>query len=192
MTSQTRAVRRYRGVDAHSDAVAAEAAPDDALDFDAMFTAHFARVARVVGRVVRDRGRAEDLAVDAFVKWWRHRNMKGERTVGWLYRVAVRLALDELRRTTRRSRFERVIGALRGAPPTPEDLHSARDEQQRVRLVLSTLRRRDASLLVLRSDGLAYDEVASALGLNPASIGTLISRAQRAFRTEYVRRYGSE
>ena len=179
-------------MDAHGDAVAAEAASDDALDFDAMFAAHFARVARVVGRVVRDRGRAEDLAVDAFVKWWRHRGARGERTVGWLYRVAVRLALDELRRTSRRSRFEQVIGTLRRAPPTPEDLHSAQDEQQRVRRVLSTLRRRDASLLVLRSDGLAYDELASALGLNPASIGTLISRAQRAFRKEYLRRYGSE
>jgi RNA polymerase sigma-70 factor (ECF subfamily) len=81
---------------------------------------------------------------------------------------------------------------LRGAPQTPEELHTAQDEQQRVRLVLTTLRQRDASLLVLRSDGLAYDELASALGLNPASIGTLISRAQRAFRTEYVRRYGNE
>jgi RNA polymerase sigma-70 factor (ECF subfamily) len=172
VTSQTRAAGRYRGVDAHGDAVAAEAASDDALDFDAMFAAHFARVARVVGRVVRDRGRAEDLAVDAFVKWWRHRGAGGEPTVGWLYRVAVRLALDELRRTSRRSRFEQIIGMLRGTPPTPEDLHSAQDEQQR--------------------DGLAYDELASALGLNPASIGTLISRAQRAFRTEYVRRYGSE
>jgi len=192
VTSQTSAARRYRGVDADGDAVAAEAAPDDALDFDTMFALHFARVARVVGRVVRDHGRAEDLAVDAFVKWWRHRDSKGERTVGWLYRVAVRLALDELRRTARHSRLERVIGALRWAPPTPEELHTVHDEQQRVRLVLSTLRRRDAALLLLRSDGLAYDELALALGLNPASIGTLISRAQRAFRTEYVRRYGSE
>jgi RNA polymerase sigma-70 factor (ECF subfamily) len=54
------------------------------------------------------------------------------------------------------------------------------------------MRRRDAALLILRSDGLAYDELASALGLNPTSIGTLISRAQRAFRMEYVRRYGGE
>lgn len=190
--SEIRAAERYAGVDAHGDAVAAEAAPDDALDFDTMFAAHFTRVARVAGRVVRDRGRAEDLAVDAFVKWWRHKDIRGDRTVGWLYRVAVRLALDELRRTARRSRFERIVGALQGAPPTPEDVHTVQDEQQRVRMVLATLRRRDSSLLLLRSDGLTYDELASALGLNPASIGTLISRAQRAFRTEYVRRYGSE
>jgi len=34
-----------------------------------------------------------------------------------------------------------------------------------------------------------YQEVAAAIGLNPASVGTLISRAQRAFRAEFVRRY---
>jgi len=178
-------------VDAHGDVLAAEAAAGQACDFDAVFTAHYTRIARVVARVVRDRSRAEDLAVDAFVKWWRHKDSRGERTVGWLYRVAVRLALDELRAAARRSRFERLIGALRISTPTPEALHAANDEQQRVRTVLASLRRRDAALLVLRSDGLAYGELADALGLNRNSIGTLISRAQSAFRAEYVRRYGN-
>jgi RNA polymerase sigma factor (sigma-70 family) len=178
-------------VDAHGEAIAAEAAADQAFDFDAFFASHYARIARVIARVVRDRAHAEDLAVDAFVIWWRHRDKRGERTVGWLYRVAVRLALDDLRRSARRSRFERLVLAVRGSTPTPEDLHLANDEQQRVRSVLASLRRRDAALLLLRSDGLAYDEVAAALGLNRNSIGTLISRAQRAFRTEYVRRHGT-
>ena len=49
---------------------------------------------------------------------------------------------------------------------------------------------RQAELLLLRSHGLSYDELASALDLNPVSIGTLLSRAQHAFRKEYVKRYG--
>lgn len=179
-------------MDANGEVMAAEVAADPASDFEAVFASHYARIARVIARVVRDRSRAEDLAVDAFVKWWRHRDSRGERTVGWLYRVAVRLALDELRAAARRGRFERLAGALRISTPTPEDLHAANDEQQRVRTVLARLRQRDAALLVLRSDGLAYGELADALGLNPNSIGTLISRAQSAFRTEYVRRYGNQ
>lgn len=178
-------------MDANGDVMAAGVAADPASDFEAVFASHYARIARVIARVVRDRARAEDLAVDAFVKWWRRRDSRGERTVGWLYRVAVRLALDELRAAARRSRFERLIGAFRVSTPTPEDLHEASGEQQRVRTVLGSLRRRDAALLVLRSDGLAYGELADALGLNRNSIGTLISRAQGAFRTEYVRRYGN-
>jgi RNA polymerase sigma-70 factor (ECF subfamily) len=47
-----------------------------------------------------------------------------------------------------------------------------------------------AELLILRSDGLTYDEIAQALDLNPSSVGTLLSRAEAAFRKEYVRRYG--
>jgi len=179
-------------VDADADVLAADATAGQTCDFDAIFTAHFARVARVIARVVRDRARAEDLAVDAFLKWWRHADPRGDRTIGWLYRVAVRLALDELRRSARRSRYEQLMSVLGRSTPTPEDLHLANDEQQRVRSVLAGLRRRDAALLVLRSDGLAYDELADALGLNRTSVGTFISRAQRAFRNEYVRRYGEQ
>jgi RNA polymerase sigma-70 factor (ECF subfamily) len=34
--------------------------------------------------------------------------------------------------------------------------------------------------------------VASVLGMNPASVGTLLSRAQHAFRKEYIKRYGKQ
>jgi RNA polymerase sigma-70 factor (ECF subfamily) len=53
------------------------------------------------------------------------------------------------------------------------------------------LRDREAELLILRSSGLTYGELAGALGLNPASVGTLIARAQQAFRKEYVKQYGT-
>jgi RNA polymerase sigma-70 factor (ECF subfamily) len=56
--------------------------------------------------------------------------------------------------------------------------------------VLASLDARQAELLLLRSNELSYAEVAAALELNPSSVGTLISRAQQAFRKEYVGRYG--
>jgi RNA polymerase sigma-70 factor (ECF subfamily) len=57
---------------------------------------------------------------------------------------------------------------------------------------LGALSPRQAELLLLRSQGLNYDELASTLDLNPASVGTLLSRAQQAFRKEYVEKYGKE
>lgn len=188
--SQTGEIERYKGVDAPSDAMTAGAARDDTADFDAAFAAHYGRIARVVARVVQDRGRAEEIAVEVFLKWQRHSEARGDGAVGWLCRTAVRMGLDELRRQTRRARFEVLLGAIRRAPPTPEDVRAAHDERTRVRSVLRSLRPRDASLLLLRGEGLRYDEVAASLGVKPASVGTLISRAQQAFRTEYVRRYG--
>jgi DNA-directed RNA polymerase specialized sigma24 family protein len=42
-------------------------------------------------------------------------------------------------------------------------------------------------LLALRYSGLSYDEIAAALGLRKSSIGTLLSRAEDAFRKEVTR-----
>ena len=74
---------------------------------------------------------------------------------------------------------------------TDAELHAATEESAQVRLVLAVLPARQAELLLLRFDGFSYEEVASTLDLNPASVGTLLSRAQRAFRKEYVKRYGT-
>jgi RNA polymerase sigma-70 factor (ECF subfamily) len=52
--------------------------------------------------------------------------------------------------------------------------------------------RRQAELLLLRGSGLKYEELAAALNLNPAGVGTMIVRAQQAFRKEYVKRYGKQ
>jgi RNA polymerase sigma-70 factor (ECF subfamily) len=176
---------------AQGEAVSLAIATNTDTSLDEVFAAHYARIVRVIARVVRDGGRAEELAVDVFVKWWHHAEARGDGAAGWLCRTAVRMALDELRREIRRSRYERLAGLLRHTPLTPEELHTASDERLRVRTVLARLRRRDAALLLLRADGLSYEQLAAALCANPASIGTLVSRAQRAFHKEYIKRYGA-
>src|SRR5712671_6894962 len=137
-------------VNARSDAVdelSAEGAP---FDFEATFRAQYDRIARVIARVVRDPARAEELAVEVFLQLWRSPQAQGERTEGWLYKVAVRKGLDELRSRTRRSRYERPFGFLRSVP-SPEEVHTAIEERERVRLVLAVIERRQAELLLLRS-----------------------------------------
>jgi RNA polymerase sigma-70 factor, ECF subfamily len=161
------------------------------FDFEAIFRAEYARVARVIQGVVHDRARAEELAVEVFVKLWRSPKARGGKAEGWLYRAAIRRALDELRRRERRGRYERLFGFLKPVP-TPEELRAATEEQDRVRGVLSAMEARRAELLLLRGQGLSYEELASALDLNPASVGTFLSRAQEAFRKEYVKRYGKQ
>jgi RNA polymerase sigma-70 factor (ECF subfamily) len=174
-----------------SEAVPGLKAGETTFDFEDTFRAQYQRVARVIARVVRDHARAEELAVEVFIKLWRSPRAQGEKAEGWLYRAALRKALDELRRETRRIRYERLMTLGRRAP-TPEEVHSANQEQERVRCVLAAIEPRQASLLILRGDGLSYEQLASALDLNPASIGTLLSRAQQAFRKEYIRRYGKQ
>jgi RNA polymerase sigma-70 factor (ECF subfamily) len=161
------------------------------FDFETVFHAHYDRIARTIARVIGDPARAEELAVEVFWKLWRNQQALGEKAGGWLYRTAVRTGLNELRHRVRRMRYERLSdGAARSL--TPEETHAAAEEQEHVRLVLAGMDSRRAELLLLRGSGLKYEELASALDLNPASVGTLVSRAQQAFRKEYVKRYGRQ
>ena len=193
--SQNSIERRYSIVStARQTAVEIEAAPPQP-DLETTFAAYYGRIARVIARIIRDPARAEELAVEVFLKWSRNRSFRSGAAPAqaevWLHRCAVRIALDELRRATRRGRYESLVAFFRAAP-TPEEIRSSQEENERVRIVLAGLRRRQAELLLLRSDGLTYDELASALELNPASVGTLLSRAQQAFRKEYIKRYGEK
>lgn len=188
--------RRYSGMGgqalrAETEALDPPKVAEPTLGFEAIFHAQYPRLARVIGRVIRDQARSEDLAVEVFLKFWRNRAVHEENPEGWLYRVAIRKALDELRRRARRSRYENLLSMPRKTP-TPEELCRGTEEQERVRSVLAAIAKRDAELLLLRSEGLSYSDLASALDLNLVSIGTLLVRAQQAFRKEYIRRYGKQ
>jgi len=161
------------------------------MDLDTIFNAHYGRIARVIGRVIRDQARAEELAVEVFVKWQRNPRVQGEHAEGWLYRTAVREAIDEWRRQARRERFERLFSSFRGAPPTPQELYEADVKQTNVRVVLAALDPRQAQVLLLWAEDLTYREIAAAAEVNLTSVGSLLSRAQAAFRKEYERRYGN-
>ena len=193
--SQIRSGRCCSVVDVRSEGVVEVSLSDAGNDLEAVFDAQYERVARVIAGVIRDPARAEELAVEVFLKWSRNSKTVEDNASAWLYRTAVRTGLNELRHQTRRASREGVFGLFRSskvAGPTPEDTLAAKQEQEKVRLVLSVIKPRQAELLVLRSHDLSYDELASTLDLNPASIGTLLSRAEQAFRKEYVHRYGKE
>lgn len=164
---------------------------DGGFDFDAVFRTHYPRLARIIARVTGDPARAEELAVEALWKLWRSPEAHGEGAGGWLYRTAVRMGLNDLRGSNRRAQHESMAD-LSAAFPDPESARAAAEERRQVREVLAVLDPRQASLLVLRTSGLSYEEIASALELNPASIGTFLSRAQQAFRKEYIKRYGPQ
>jgi RNA polymerase sigma-70 factor (ECF subfamily) len=176
------------------NALDATGLPETSVDagdgLDALFRAHYVRLARVVGRIVHDQAQAEEIAVEVFLRWRRHPSARGDGAEGWLYRTAVRAALDAWRRGQRWSRVEQVLAHVGLAPRTPEDLHASRVERRQVRGVLAALRRRDATLLLLWAEDLSYAEMAVAIGVQASSVGSLLRRAQDAFRKDYERRYG--
>jgi RNA polymerase sigma-70 factor (ECF subfamily) len=166
--------------------------PDrEPFDLEESFRANYARVARVIDGVLRDPSRSEELAVEVFLKLWKTSSAQGSCTEGWLYRAAIRRALDEVRRRQRQQRRERLLRFV-GFAATPEDVRSSNESQHRVRIVLAAMQPRQAELLLLRNLGLSYEELAAALTITATSVGTFLSRAQRTFRKEYTDRYGEQ
>ena len=177
-------------MDALSEGIV-EAEPREAwLEIERIFSEHYARLAKLIAKLTRDPARAEEIAVEVCLRWSVNRKAQGEHAERWLYRAAMQMSLNELRQQMRQSRYERLVCWIRRTP-TPEQLLNARREQERVRFLLTVLDPRQAELLVLRNEGFSYDEIAATLHLNPASVGTLLSRAQQAFRKEYTQRYGT-
>jgi RNA polymerase sigma-70 factor (ECF subfamily) len=158
------------------------------LSFEDIFELHYCRIARAIARITGDPSRAEELAMEVFWKFWQTPQAQGDKAGGWLYRSAINLGLYELRRRARHSRYRRLLRLA--VPSTPEEIHAATEEQTQVRQVLGAIKPRDAELLLLRGNDFSYEEMASVLGMNPASVGTLIGRARQAFRKEYTKLYG--
>ena len=190
--SQIRVPGRSTGMSTSGDAVGTireDGLADAPFDFENLFRTQYGRVTSVISRVVQNPARAEELAVDAFLKLWRTPGAHGPGATAWVLRTALRLGIDELRGATRRARYAPLV-RLVGHVPSPEDSAASGEERRRVLRVLAAIRREYAALLLLHSHGCSYNELAATLELRPGSVGTLLRRARHAFRKEYIRRHG--
>ena len=164
--------------------------------FRDVFFEHYPRVVAVLVRVLGERSRAEEIANDAL---WRlycqpaSVAMNGN-VAGWLYRTATNLGIDALRASHRRSRYENEAGNTaqqkRAAGPLEEILRA--EQCRKVRATLAELKPAQAQLLVLRASGFSYKELADTLSVNANGIGTMLNRAEAAFRQRYIEMHGAE
>jgi RNA polymerase sigma factor (sigma-70 family) len=166
--------------------VLAALAIDDVMTFEELFLLEYNRVANVALRILGDRAAAEDVAQEAFASFSRRRVRIGDGSRGWLCTAAVHGALNELRSRRRRDTRERTVVRLENPAVASDPFDAVALEQTReaVRKTMKRLPERSAELLSLRYAGLPYKEIAVALGLDEAQIGTLLARAQSAFRKE--------
>jgi RNA polymerase sigma factor (sigma-70 family) len=95
--------------------------------FEALYHQHVGRVYAVCLRLTGDRGRAEELTQDAFVRAWeRLGSFRGDSAfASWLYRVAVNVVYLSLRAAGRpgggRGGWSRMPGRSNGRPTTRAD-----------------------------------------------------------------------
>jgi RNA polymerase sigma-70 factor (ECF subfamily) len=164
------------------------------VGFEAMFREQYPRIVAVLARLTGDSAQAEEIAADVFCKLSRRPVLRdtGHR-MAWIYRVAINAGLDAVRANTRRKRRELRAGVedrLSDPPVGALDALLREERCVRVRSVLASLKPRDAELLLLRADGMAYRELAATIGVQPASVGSLLARAEAEFERKYRSRYG--
>jgi RNA polymerase sigma factor (sigma-70 family) len=160
----------------------------DEAEFNRLFLDFYPRICAVGFRLVGDRDLAEDLAAEAFWKLWSAPPADQEKVRAWLYRVVTNLGYNLLRASKRRAMYEQNTRYLLADPQVdddPQDKTAKREDIQRVRDILRKMPRRDVQLLILRHSGLSYKEIAEALSIIPASIGTLLNRAEKKFAFLY-------
>jgi RNA polymerase sigma-70 factor (ECF subfamily) len=181
----------------------------DGAAFDRIVAGYQEGVYHFILRTVRDRGRAEDLTQDVFLRVYRSRD-RYQPTAGfrtWLFTIASRLALNEIRAVRRRRRVLADAGS-RGFPATlprgagvendAGDAFAAvadpgaetpldrleRDELAAVleRLVGELPPRQRAAVELQRREELSYREMAEALGVSVMALKSLLVRAREALK----------
>jgi RNA polymerase sigma factor (sigma-70 family) len=174
------------GIDVGERKIAAVRSEDDS--FERLFKAQYARVAGIANRVLVDPQEAEDVAQEVFLDFHRLHSATSPYAAPWLFRAAAHTALNRLRGRRRRQRRE-LAQAMDEEARTldPQQQAEMNEDARRVRLALAKLPAKPATVLVLRSSGLSYSEIADAIGVGTGQIGTLLRRAESALRKEVNR-----
>ena len=159
------------------------AAPED--PFDRLFASEYGKVVAVANRVLADRAEAEDVAQEVFWDFHRRHSPDAGFASAWLHRAAVHTALNRIRSRRRRERREFADSNSRQRTVLdPQVVVEVEEDRQQVRVALSRLPKKAASVLALRYSGLSYVEVGAALGVGANQVGTLLRRAEHALRKE--------
>ena len=149
-----------------------------------LFARHQAEIYAYLLRMVRDAELAADLAQDAFIRAYRACGSLDDPTKAraWLYQIAHRVALDEIRRR-RIIRFVPWSGEARGAAPSTERLAmDARLSGEMERALARIPERQRSALLLAELHDLTGLELAATLGTSHVAARALLTRARESLR----------
>ncbi len=159
----------------------ARARAGDRVAMGELYEAHSRRVYTVVRRLVGDDHLAEDLSQEAWVRAFEKLHLfRGESAFGtWIYRLATNVALNRLRRSSKRDRVEasanlpRVVNA-------PDDLVVNR---RVLSLALDRLPPGYRKVLVLHDvEGWTHEEIAQSLDCSAGTSKSQLHKARARMR----------
>ncbi|HEV2643824.1 MAG TPA: RNA polymerase sigma factor [Candidatus Elarobacter sp.] len=159
------------------------AAGGDRRAFERLYRANVGRVFAICVRMYGDRGRAEELAQDAFVRAWeRLPQFRGESAfTTWLHRLTVNVVLEAKRGERReRARLE-PDDTLEMAPPlAPRERHADRMD---LAAAIAALPPGARAVFALHDvEGYKHEEIAAMLDITSGGSKAQLHRARRLLR----------
>ena len=149
-----------------------------------LFALHAFEIFSYLNRMLREEELAADLTQETFVKAYRAFDTLEDpaRARAWLYQIASRTALDELRRR-RIVRFIPWSGESRGSAASAEDvaLHG-RLSAEMERALAAIPQRQRMALVLAEVQELSGLELAAALGVSHVAARALLTRARESLR----------
>ena len=158
-----------------------EAVTDTKLECEiaALYTAHVRELHRFAALILRQQDGASDAVQEVFLRYFAERRCGGtiENPRGWLYRVLHNYLLDRQAKAS----IQREVAS--------EDLVEPRDRAQdpearvasfqAARQIAHDLTVREFECLLLRAEGLSYEEIGGVLGIRSGTVGALLARVRR-------------
>ncbi len=170
--------------------LARRAARADAAAWDEIVERYGERIYNLAFRFAGNRGEAEDLTQDIFLKLYTHLDRyRGDvPLVAWALRLSRNQCIDHYRHHRARYQAEAVSEEVLRQLPAGDDQEARSQKREHRRLVhqvLAEMSEALASVVMLKDlQGLSYEEIA---GFFEVPVGTVKSRLNRA-RSELVRR----
>jgi RNA polymerase sigma-70 factor (ECF subfamily) len=154
-------------------------------ELERLFRTYHGPLVRYLTRRLGDRDWAEEVAQETFLRALRQDTLTSERS--WLFAVATNLVRDEARKSERRRRHLALLAEQERETVTEPELTAVERAQEAAlaRRAVDALVERDRLALLMREEGLNYDEIAAALGLSVGSVGTTLARARRRLAETY-------
>lgn len=146
-------------------------------DFERLYEAYARDVYRFALYLSGSHAQAEDIASETFVRVWTIRDTIRTASVkAYLFTIARNLHADGRRRDARHVELpERLLDSA----PGPEAEAQSREELAAVLVALQELPEVDRAALLMRAqDGLAYEEIATALALSLPAAKVKVHRAR--------------
>lgn len=159
----------------------------DSEAFDRLVEIYTPRLYQVVRRFASDRGEAEAIVQETWLRAWRAlpRSVEDRPLAPWLVRIAVNVARD-IWRKMKPLNFADVGGEadyLQDERPGPEERMSQKEVLEKLVRGVERLRPEYRMVIALRYEGgLSYQEIASMLNLPINTVRTYLRRAKSTLR----------